>query len=227
MAIVILCGLMTSTLLNMVVVPTMYLRYGRHGDRLKPDRVDSEPHDDACHSLAVPRQRGAVRLRHRVHRRRCARRAARPRRREAAAPPRSPPSPPSSSDGRHRRSRGNGRVRLRRHDRGRRPASTRSSRATDAEWAAVGASAAALVESANLLLDRQIVPSTRETGSRCRRAHGRCRHAGAQGDRGEGPRGMLAAGEAINASATPAMNGINGNECGQVSDRTPQTHNEA
>jgi CzcA family heavy metal efflux pump len=29
MAIVILCGLMTSTLLNMVVVPTMYLKYGR------------------------------------------------------------------------------------------------------------------------------------------------------------------------------------------------------
>jgi hypothetical protein len=29
MAIVILCGLMTSTLLNMVVVPTMYLRYAR------------------------------------------------------------------------------------------------------------------------------------------------------------------------------------------------------
>jgi Cu/Ag efflux pump CusA len=29
MAIVILCGLMTSTLLNMAVVPTMYLRYGR------------------------------------------------------------------------------------------------------------------------------------------------------------------------------------------------------
>ena len=29
LAIVILCGLMTSTLLNMVVVPTMYLRYGR------------------------------------------------------------------------------------------------------------------------------------------------------------------------------------------------------
>jgi Cu/Ag efflux pump CusA len=29
MAIVILCGLATSTLLNMVVVPTMYLRYGR------------------------------------------------------------------------------------------------------------------------------------------------------------------------------------------------------
>jgi CzcA family heavy metal efflux pump len=36
MAIVILCGLMTSTLLNMVVVPTMYLRYARplmEGDR--------------------------------------------------------------------------------------------------------------------------------------------------------------------------------------------------
>src|SRR5574341_1888215 len=29
MALVILCGLMTSTLLNMVVVPTMYLQYGR------------------------------------------------------------------------------------------------------------------------------------------------------------------------------------------------------
>ena len=29
MAIVILCGLMSSTLLNMIVVPTMYLRYGR------------------------------------------------------------------------------------------------------------------------------------------------------------------------------------------------------
>jgi Cu/Ag efflux pump CusA len=29
MAIVILCGLITSTLLNMFVVPTMYLRYGR------------------------------------------------------------------------------------------------------------------------------------------------------------------------------------------------------
>ena len=29
MAIVILCGLITSTLLNMIVVPTLYLRYGR------------------------------------------------------------------------------------------------------------------------------------------------------------------------------------------------------
>jgi Cu/Ag efflux pump CusA len=29
MAIVILCGLTTSTLLNMAVVPTLYLRYGR------------------------------------------------------------------------------------------------------------------------------------------------------------------------------------------------------
>jgi Cu/Ag efflux pump CusA len=28
MAIVILCGLTTSTLLNMIVVPTLYLRYG-------------------------------------------------------------------------------------------------------------------------------------------------------------------------------------------------------
>jgi len=29
MAIVILCGLTTSTLLNMIVVPTLYLRYGQ------------------------------------------------------------------------------------------------------------------------------------------------------------------------------------------------------
>ena len=34
MAIVILCGLMTSTLLNMVVVPTMYLRYGQPAARI-------------------------------------------------------------------------------------------------------------------------------------------------------------------------------------------------
>ena len=33
MAIVILCGLATSTLLNMVVVPTMYLRYGKPAGR--------------------------------------------------------------------------------------------------------------------------------------------------------------------------------------------------
>ena len=31
MAIVILCGLVTSTLLNMFVVPTLYLKYGRPG----------------------------------------------------------------------------------------------------------------------------------------------------------------------------------------------------
>lgn len=39
MAIVILCGLMTSTLLNMVVVPTMYLRYARPSS---PSEVKSE-----------------------------------------------------------------------------------------------------------------------------------------------------------------------------------------
>jgi Cu/Ag efflux pump CusA len=33
MAIVILCGLTTSTLLNMFVVPTLYLRYGQVGDK--------------------------------------------------------------------------------------------------------------------------------------------------------------------------------------------------
>jgi Cu/Ag efflux pump CusA len=41
MAIVILCGLMTSTLLNMVVVPTLYLRYGRPpGHRVGASRWD-------------------------------------------------------------------------------------------------------------------------------------------------------------------------------------------
>ena len=34
MAIVILCGLTTSTFLNMAVVPTLYLRYGRHARSL-------------------------------------------------------------------------------------------------------------------------------------------------------------------------------------------------
>jgi Cu/Ag efflux pump CusA len=38
MAIVILCGLMSSTFLNMVVVPTMYLRYARPA----PVRSESE-----------------------------------------------------------------------------------------------------------------------------------------------------------------------------------------
>ena len=40
MAIVILCGLMTSTLLNMVVVPTMYLKDGR------PDGIASHVEKD-------------------------------------------------------------------------------------------------------------------------------------------------------------------------------------
>jgi Cu/Ag efflux pump CusA len=38
MAIVILCGLTTSTLLNMVVVPTMYLRYGQLTETESPQR---------------------------------------------------------------------------------------------------------------------------------------------------------------------------------------------
>jgi Cu/Ag efflux pump CusA len=37
MAIVILCGLMSSTLLNMVVVPTLYLQYGKPAARRTPD----------------------------------------------------------------------------------------------------------------------------------------------------------------------------------------------
>jgi Cu/Ag efflux pump CusA len=37
MAIVILCGLITSTLLNMIVVPTLYLRFGRSSRATDPD----------------------------------------------------------------------------------------------------------------------------------------------------------------------------------------------
>jgi Cu/Ag efflux pump CusA len=37
MAIVILCGLITSTLLNMIVVPTLYLRFGRSSGATDPD----------------------------------------------------------------------------------------------------------------------------------------------------------------------------------------------
>jgi len=38
MAIVILCGLMTSTLLNMAVVPAMYLRYGRPASTVEQEQ---------------------------------------------------------------------------------------------------------------------------------------------------------------------------------------------
>jgi hypothetical protein len=34
MAIVILCGLVSSTALNMLVVPALYLRFGAHGRRM-------------------------------------------------------------------------------------------------------------------------------------------------------------------------------------------------
>ncbi len=37
MAIVILCGLTTSTILNTAVVPTLYLRYGTHQVRAEED----------------------------------------------------------------------------------------------------------------------------------------------------------------------------------------------
>ena len=53
--------------------------------------------------------------------------------------------------GRNRRTRRDRRLRLGRHDRGR-DRHTRETPSTDAEWAAVGASAAALVESGNLLV---------------------------------------------------------------------------
>jgi Cu/Ag efflux pump CusA len=33
MAVVILCGLLSSTALNMVVIPALYLRYGHFGQR--------------------------------------------------------------------------------------------------------------------------------------------------------------------------------------------------
>jgi hypothetical protein len=50
MAIVILCGLMTSTLLNMVVVPTMYLRYARpplvRDERAQRSQVAADASDE-------------------------------------------------------------------------------------------------------------------------------------------------------------------------------------
>ena len=42
MAIVILCGLMSSTLLNMIVVPTLYLRYGRPGATVRATLAEEE-----------------------------------------------------------------------------------------------------------------------------------------------------------------------------------------
>jgi Cu/Ag efflux pump CusA len=39
MAVVILCGLASSTLLNMVVVPTMYLRYAGPASRVSDETV--------------------------------------------------------------------------------------------------------------------------------------------------------------------------------------------
>ncbi len=52
MAIVILGGLVTSTLLNLFVVPAIYLRFGRNTDRLLT--VDEE-----TRTLAVPVAAGA------------------------------------------------------------------------------------------------------------------------------------------------------------------------
>jgi hypothetical protein len=52
MAIVILCGLMSSTLLNMVVVPTMYLRYAR------PAPIQSEDEATARVVAKEDRERG-------------------------------------------------------------------------------------------------------------------------------------------------------------------------
>ena len=141
MAIVILCGLMTSTLLNMVVVPTLYLRYGggrgvkqglwsprliaerrtgpAGGQFGAPRDVLHKQESHAHHSLVVRRQRRALRQRHRVHRR------------EgheplsggaggAGAPPAIVPvaTVKQIMDGIDRSVR-NGRVRIREHDRGR------------------------------------------------------------------------------------------------------------
>jgi Cu/Ag efflux pump CusA len=52
MAIVILCGLMSSTLLNMLVVPTMYLRYARPAhvrSRREPAAVSTGGDLDGVH----------------------------------------------------------------------------------------------------------------------------------------------------------------------------------
>jgi Cu/Ag efflux pump CusA len=35
MAVVILCGLLSSTVLNMLVIPTLYLRFGAYGARVR------------------------------------------------------------------------------------------------------------------------------------------------------------------------------------------------
>ncbi len=48
MAIVILCGLTTSTLLNMIVVPTLYLRYG--GPERPTTKRRCEPPGDGAHA---------------------------------------------------------------------------------------------------------------------------------------------------------------------------------
>jgi len=39
MAMVILGGLLTSTLLNLFVVPSLYLRFGKRGNSVSPDRA--------------------------------------------------------------------------------------------------------------------------------------------------------------------------------------------
>jgi Cu/Ag efflux pump CusA len=51
MAIVILCGLLSSTALNMVVLPTLYLRFGRPTVPVGPDAADEL--DDQCRTLAL------------------------------------------------------------------------------------------------------------------------------------------------------------------------------
>ena len=58
MAIVILCGLMTSTLLNMVVVPTLYLRYWQAVAKAERRGREDGAYETHVHWLFVD-QRGA------------------------------------------------------------------------------------------------------------------------------------------------------------------------
>ena len=182
MAIVILCGLMTSTLLNMVVVPTLYLRYGRRGRtgpavagpahvaiRLEPDRETLNGY--ATRSLALSRQRAAVRERHRLRDRRGTH--ARGRRAGGAAPPVPAVTPVATRQADHERASSSrrrqpsatrsARPSTRRASKRRRRRPTRSGRRS-------GDSAAALVESGNLLMTGDRAVDKRRLGEDARSA---------------------------------------------------------
>ena len=105
-----------------------------------------------------------------------------------------------TTHGRHHRHPAPRGLRVGRHRLSTPRASRRCSRRNDKEWAAVGASAAALVEAANLLMvgDRAVDGGMGDDVEGTRR----CGHDGPQGDEAKDPKAILASGEALNASAT-------------------------